>query len=155
MQNYLIIWLHSNMQISILLFHEIFFQTANFDVWILNYIFQAFKPSIQDFKHCRPIISIDGTHLYEKFKDKMLITIEIDTENGIFFLAYEIVDEETIVSWSWFLFQLKTHVVKDENRVCLISDKHPDILNAIADEFIGWSPSCAYHRYSLRHIFSN
>ena len=84
-------------------------------------------------------------HLYEKFKDKILIAIEIDAENGIFSLAYAIVDEETTASWSWFLFQLRTHIVKDRNGICLISDRHPGILNAITDESIGWSPSHAYH----------
>ena len=127
----------------------------NSNVQVLNYIFWAFKPSIQGFTHYRPVISIDGTHLYEKFKGKMLIVTEIDVENEIFSLAYAIVDEETTASWSWFLFQLKTHIVKDRNRVCLISDRHADILNTIADESIGWNTPRAYHRYCLRHICSN
>ena len=62
--------------------------------------------------HCRPVISIDGTHLYGKFKGKILIATGIDAENGIFSLAYAIMDEETTASWSWFLFQLRTHIVK-------------------------------------------
>ena len=49
--------------------------------------------------HCRPVISIDGMHLYGKFKDKMLIATEIDAENRIFSLAYAIVDEELTASW--------------------------------------------------------
>ena len=85
----------------------------------------------------------------------MLITTGIDAENGIFPLAYAIVDEETTASWSWFLFQLRTYIVKDRNGICLISNRHPGILNAIADESIGWSLSHAYHRYCLRHICSN
>ncbi|CAH9112394.1 unnamed protein product [Cuscuta epithymum] len=31
-------------------------------------VFWAFKPSIHDFKHCRPVLTIDGTHLYGKYK---------------------------------------------------------------------------------------
>ena len=58
-------------------------------------------------------------------------------------------------SWSRFLFQLRIHIVKDRNGICLISDRHPGILNAIIDESIGWSPPRAYHRYCLRHICSN
>ena len=61
---------------------------------ILNYIFWIFQPSIQGFRHCRPMISIDGMHLYRKFKDKMLITTGVDVENEIYPLAYAIVDEE-------------------------------------------------------------
>ena len=85
----------------------------------------------------------------------MLIATGIDAENKIFLLAYAIMDEKTTASWSWFLFQLRTHIVKDRNEICLISDRHPGILNAIADESIGWSPPRAYHRYCLRHICSN
>ena len=76
----------------------IFFQAVNSNVRVLNYIFWAFEPSIQGFMHCRPVISIDGTHLYGKFKGKMLIATGIDAENGIFSLAYAIVDEGTTVS---------------------------------------------------------
>ena len=94
-------------------------------------------------------------HLYGKFKGKMLIATEIDVENGIFSLAYTIVDEETTASWSWFLFQLRTHIVKDRNRIYLISNRYPGILNAIADESIGWSPPRNYYRYCLRYICSN
>ena len=122
-----------------------FFQAVNSNVRVLNYIFWAFEPSIQVFMHCRPVISIDGTHLYGKFKGKMLIATGIDAENEIFPLAYAIVDEKTTASWSWFLFQLRTHIVKDRNEIYLISDKHPGILNAIADESIRWSPPRGYH----------
>ncbi|XP_070008754.1 uncharacterized protein [Nicotiana sylvestris] len=34
--------------------------------YIFNYVFWAFKPTIDDFSHCRPVISIDGTHVYGK-----------------------------------------------------------------------------------------
>ena len=57
-----------------------FFLTKNFDVQILNYFFWTFQLSIQDWRYCRPVISIDGVYLYEKFKGKMLIAIEVDTE---------------------------------------------------------------------------
>ena len=50
------------------------------------------------------MINIDGTHFYEKFKGKMLIATGVDVENKIYPLAYVIVDEEMIASWSWFLF---------------------------------------------------
>ena len=121
------------------------------------------------------MISIDGTYLYRKFKDKMIIATGVDAKNGIYPLAYAIVNEETTGSWSWFLFRFRTYVAQDRNGICLISnrnwlrtyvaqdrngirlisDRHLGILNAIADESIGWSPSRAYHRYYLRHICNN
>ena len=101
------------------------------------------------------MISINGMYLYEKFKSKILIAIGVDAENEIYPLAYAIVDEEMTANWSWFFFQLRTYIVKDRNGIYLISDRHPDILNAITDESIGWSPPRAYHQYCLRHICSN
>ena len=32
---------------------------------ILHYVFWAFAPCIEGFRHCKPVINIDGTHLYE------------------------------------------------------------------------------------------
>ena len=42
------------------------------DTTILKYVFWAFTPSIVGFTHCRSVISIDGTHLYEKHKKKVV-----------------------------------------------------------------------------------
>ena len=42
------------------------------DTTIFKYVFWAFTPSIVGFTHCRLVISIDGTHLYEKYKKKVV-----------------------------------------------------------------------------------
>ena len=34
-------------------------------------VFWTFTPSIEGFKHCRPIMSIDATHLYRQYKGKL------------------------------------------------------------------------------------
>ena len=62
---------------------------------IFKYMFWAFAPSITGFTHCRPIISIDGTHLYVKHRGKLLIAMFIDANNEIFPLAFAVVDDET------------------------------------------------------------
>ena len=112
-------------------------------------------PTIQGWRHYRLVISIDGMHLYEKFKDKMLITIIVDAENKIYHLVYAIMDEEMTASWSWFLFQFRTRISQDRNRICLIFYRYPGILNTIIDESIRWSLPRAYHRYRLRYVCSN
>ena len=38
-------------------------------------MFWSFKPSIEGFEHCRPVMNIDGTHLYGKYKGKLLIAM--------------------------------------------------------------------------------
>ena len=40
---------------------------------IFERVFWAFGPSIEGFQHCRPVISIDGTFLYGKYKGTLLI----------------------------------------------------------------------------------
>ena len=35
---------------------------------IFHRVFWTFHPSIEGFKHCQPTLSIDVTHLYEKYK---------------------------------------------------------------------------------------
>ncbi|XP_073024316.1 uncharacterized protein [Primulina eburnea] len=60
---------------------------------------EAFRPCVDGFRHCRKIISVDGTHLYTKYKHKMLIGVTLDANNQVLLLAFAIVDEETTDSW--------------------------------------------------------
>ena len=55
---------------------------------ILQCIFWSFKPSIKGFEHCRPILSIDGTHLYGKYKGTLLIAMGYDRNNQLFPLTF-------------------------------------------------------------------
>ncbi|KAL8476008.1 hypothetical protein ACS0TY_028609 [Phlomoides rotata] len=67
-------------------------------VFTLGYVFWAFKPCIDAFQHCRKVITVDGTHLYTKYKHKLLIAMIIDANQQIIPLAFVIVDEETKVA---------------------------------------------------------
>nr|KAJ0210772.1 hypothetical protein LSAT_V11C400215000 [Lactuca sativa] len=91
-------------------------------------VFWAFVPSIKGFAHCRPVISIDGTHLYGKYTGKMLIAMGVDGNNQILPLAFAIIENESYDSWNWFLSYIKSHVVKECEGICLISDRHLGIL---------------------------
>ncbi|XP_075473334.1 uncharacterized protein LOC142504342 [Primulina tabacum] len=64
----------------------------NSELKVLNYVFLAFRPCIDGFEHCRKIISVDGTHLYTKYKHKMLIVVGLDANNQILPLAFSIVE---------------------------------------------------------------
>ncbi|XP_022023776.1 uncharacterized protein LOC110924041 [Helianthus annuus] len=110
-------------------------------------VFWDFAPSIQGFKHCRPVISIDGTHLYGKPKGKMMIAMGVDGNNQILPLAFAIVETESYASWNWFLAHVKKHVVKDREGICVISDRHAGILKAVNEQ---GSPC-----YCLRHFINN
>ena len=52
------------------------------------HVFWVFGACVEGFKHCRPIIQIDGTFLYEKYIGKLLIATSIDANGHIFPLAF-------------------------------------------------------------------
>ncbi|KAL0337665.1 UNVERIFIED_CONTAM: hypothetical protein Scaly_2041600 [Sesamum calycinum] len=67
--------------------------------YVMGCVFWAFKPCIDGFQFCRNIISVDGTHLYTKYKYKLLIAAAMDGYQQVLPLAFAIVDEETYPSW--------------------------------------------------------
>ena len=67
-------------------------------------VFWAFGPSIKGFPYCRPILSIDGTHLHGKYKECLLIFTEVDADRGLYPLAFAVVEGETESSWRYFVF---------------------------------------------------
>ena len=77
---------------------QVFYRTTSTDeddIVFLNYVFWSFGPSIDGFKHCKPVISIDGTHLYGKYQGKLLVAMATDANNKVFPLAFTIVDSES------------------------------------------------------------
>jgi hypothetical protein len=51
-------------------------------------VFWAFGLCIAGFVHCRPVISIDATHLYGKYQEKLLIAMTQDANNEIYPFAF-------------------------------------------------------------------
>ncbi|XP_073024352.1 uncharacterized protein [Primulina eburnea] len=70
---------------------------------VLNFVFWAFRLCIDGFRHCRNVITVEGTHMYTKYKHKLLITVTLDANNQVLPLAFAFVDEENYESWHWFL----------------------------------------------------
>ncbi|KAL0383848.1 UNVERIFIED_CONTAM: hypothetical protein Sradi_2779100 [Sesamum radiatum] len=113
-----------------------------------------YKNETQGFRYCRNVISVDGTHLYTRYKHKLLVAVTLDANNQVLPLAFALVDEETLASWTWFLQMLARHFLPNEDdRVCLISDRHPGLINAI-----NYVPAFKFprgvHRFCLRHVCS-
>ena len=122
---------------------------------IFKYVFWTFTHSIAGFAHYRLVISIDGTHLYGKYKGKLLIAMATDANNEISLLAFAVMDDETGASWGWFLSCQWTaiwDVVPDFN-ICIISDQHKGIISSIREWPNDYVP--VYHRYCIRHLASN
>ncbi|KAL0348051.1 UNVERIFIED_CONTAM: hypothetical protein Sangu_1032900 [Sesamum angustifolium] len=124
-------------------------------VQMLHYVFWAFRPCIEGFRCCRNVISVDGTHLYTKYKHKLLVAVTLDANQQVLPLAFALVDEESLASWRWFLQMLAKHLLpNDDDRVCLISDRHSGLISAI-----NYVPAFKFprgvHRFCLRHVCSN
>ncbi|KAL2231116.1 UNVERIFIED_CONTAM: hypothetical protein Sindi_1706000 [Sesamum indicum] len=71
--------------------------------YVIGYVFWAFKPCIEGFQHCRNLISVDRTHLYTKYKHKMLIAAAMDGNqqgDGVsaLFLTAMLVSQELYVN---------------------------------------------------------
>ncbi|KAL0444217.1 UNVERIFIED_CONTAM: hypothetical protein Slati_2144400 [Sesamum latifolium] len=66
--------------------------------YVMGYVFWAFKPCIEGFQFCHKIISVDGTHLYTKYKHNMLIAATMDENQQVLPLAFAIVDDESHAS---------------------------------------------------------
>ena len=116
---------------------------------IFQRVYWSFKPSIERFEHCRPALSIDGTHLYEKYKDTLLISMGCDGNNQLFPLAFSITEGENNDSWGWFLACIRNRV-NQRTGICVISDRHPGIMATVSDPHLGWATLSAYHRICMR-----
>ncbi|XP_061358519.1 uncharacterized protein LOC133302718 [Gastrolobium bilobum] len=120
-------------------FHRVFF-------WI-------FYQCIEAFKYCKPIIQIDGTHLYRKYKGTILIATSQDGNGYMLPIAFVVVPPgEKLEDWSWFLSLIRFHVTHRQD-ICLISDLHRSIIRAVHDH-TSWQPQFAYNMFCLRHIGS-
>ncbi|KAH1249238.1 hypothetical protein GmHk_05G012641 [Glycine max] len=111
-------------------------------------VFWTFGQCKEAFKYCKPIIQVDGTHLYGKYRGTLLMATSQDGNGGVLPLAFAVVEGETLISWSWFLAYLREHVI-DKNGICLISDRHASIKSAVANETLGWQPPHSYHVYCV------
>lgn len=131
----------------------------NPDEQILDRLFWAFAQTIQAFKHCRPVVSIDGTFLTGKYKGTLLVAMAADANNQLLPIAYALVESENKHSWLWFLCCLKMGVIKDREGVCIISDRNTGLLSALeiikASQDPDWGWPDLETRWCMRHLAAN
>ncbi|XP_027363021.1 uncharacterized protein LOC113870769 [Abrus precatorius] len=121
---------------------------------VFHRVFWSFRQCREAFKFCKPIIQVDGTFLYGKYKQTLLIGTTQDGNNSVLPIAFAIVEGETLSAWEWFLAMIRLNVT-DKTGICLISDRHQSIKSVVSNPHIGWQPPNAYHVYCIRHIASN
>ncbi|CAH9080824.1 unnamed protein product [Cuscuta epithymum] len=129
-------------------------QTDTQGTYEFKYAFWSIKAAIDGFNHCLPVISIDGTHLYGKYKGTLLVAVAMNANREIFPLAFGVVDSENGDSWTWFLQLVATNIIPPRRNVCIISDRHVAIDCAFRNVPQLGTP-LIQRRYCLRHIRSN
>ncbi|CAK8570739.1 unnamed protein product [Lathyrus sativus] len=121
---------------------------------ILSRLFWAFPSCIKGFAFYKPVIQVNGTWLYVKYKGTLLMAVAQDGNYNIFSIAFALVEGETCESWSFFLRNLRTHVTLQPN-LCLIFDIHASIVSAYNNPANGWHNPSSVHVYCIRHIAHN
>ena len=96
------------------------------------HVFWAIGPSIKGFQYFWPFLSVNGVHLYEKYKSYLLIGV--DTDGGLYPLAFAVVEGETKASWQWFISCIYYLIlsVYQYRRITFISDRMKKIPNALS-----------------------
>ncbi|GJW28375.1 heat stress transcription factor B-4-like protein [Tanacetum coccineum] len=104
------------------------------------------------FRACRrTLLGLDGAFIKGPFPGQVLVAVGLDSNNGIYLLAYALVEAESKSSWCWFLQclgdDIDLHLISN---FTFISDRQKGIILAIKTVY----PS-AEHIYCLRHIHQN
>ncbi|WVZ59641.1 hypothetical protein U9M48_009755 [Paspalum notatum var. saurae] len=104
----------------------------------------------------------DNEVVQGKYKGTILTAIGVDGNNLVTVLpvAFAFVENENADSWYWFLERVKTNAVSLRSNVCLISDRHSGILDAIEKlkHGNGASPplwSDVHSQWCMRHLAAN
>ena len=117
----------------------------------------AFAPCIQAFAFLRPVISIDASHLRGRYNGRFLVAVGYDAENQLLPLAFGIVEKESLENWGWFMRWLRYEVIRDNKKICVISDRHLGIRAVFRSSYYGWNESNgeAVHRLCAQHVAEN
>ncbi|XP_015948676.2 uncharacterized protein LOC107473610 [Arachis duranensis] len=78
---------------------------------VLHRVFWSYYPCIRAFRHYKPIVQVDKTHLCGKYKGCLLVAVSQDGNNNMVLIAFAIVEGETSEAWHFFLSNLRQHVV--------------------------------------------
>ncbi|XP_016165415.1 uncharacterized protein LOC107608035 [Arachis ipaensis] len=78
----------------------------------------------------RPLVCVDGTHLYEKYSGTLLVAIAKDGNSNIIPIAFALVE-------------------------LVISNRHNGIKAALEAADGGWLPPTAYRAFCIRHMLAN
>ncbi|XP_015932909.1 uncharacterized protein LOC107459209 [Arachis duranensis] len=100
--------------------------TCHDGYWVCRLLCQTFSPCVEVFRHCKPLVGVDGTHLYGKYGGKLLVAIEQDGNSNIIPIAF-----------------------------ALVEDRYNGIKTVLEAPDSGWLPPTAYRAFCIRHVVGN
>lgn len=110
-------------------------------------LFVSFHASLFGFQQgCRPLIFLDSIPLKSKYQGTLLVGTAADADDGVFPVAFAVVDAESDDNWHWFLLQLKS-VLSTSCPVTFVADREKGLKNSISEIFLG-----SFHGYCLRYL---
>ncbi|XP_074361445.1 uncharacterized protein LOC141701712 [Apium graveolens] len=100
---------------------------------------------------CRPLLGLDGCHLKGPYGGQLLAAVATDANDGMYPLAWAVVETENNDSWNWFLESLKSDMwIENDGAFTFISDIQKGLINALEAVF----PN-AEHRFCVMHLYRN
>ncbi|XP_061352714.1 uncharacterized protein LOC133297561 [Gastrolobium bilobum] len=77
---------------------------------VFHRVFWTFKQCCDAFNFCKPVIQVDGTHLYGKYKGTLLIATTQDGNDEVLPLAFAVVEESHYLS---LILRFRSNNIKD------------------------------------------
>ncbi len=112
-------------------------------------MFWTFDQCVRVFSHCKPFVQVDGTWLYGKYTQILLLAVAQYGNRNVLPIAFAIVDKENMESWEFFLTNLRRYVISNDN-ICIISDRGKGLTATIRHFGVPWRSV-----YCIRHIAAN
>ncbi|KAK3016117.1 hypothetical protein RJ639_006151 [Escallonia herrerae] len=101
-------------------------------------------------EQCRPVIGLDGCFLKGVCEGQILTAVGVDANNGMFLVAYTMVEVKSTSTWTWFLELLVEDLRINDGGWTFLSNKQKGLLNALQRVV----PN-AEQRNCAKHMFEN
>ncbi|KAL8116946.1 uncharacterized protein LOC141668597 [Apium graveolens] len=112
-------------------------------------LFVSFHASIHGFQNgCRPLLFLDSVTLNSKYQGMLLTATAADGNDGVFPVAFAVVDAETNDNWHWFLVQLR-NALSDCHGITFVADREKGLKESINNIF---QDENVHHGYCLHYL---
>ena len=71
--------------------------------YLFKRLYICYEACKAGFRSCRPIIGLDGCHIKGHHTRHLLSAVGVDANNGMFPIAFAVVESEGKATWTWFL----------------------------------------------------